>query len=39
MLVFGRVKMTAFKRANPFNIFHPVYSDRFAKLDKLDRSL
>ena len=39
MLVFGRVKMTAFKRANPFNISHPVYSDRFAKLDKLDRSL
>lgn len=38
-LVFNRVKNTAFKRANPFNIVHPVYSDRFAKLDKLDRSL
>ena len=39
LLVFNRVKNTVFKRANPFNIIHPVYSDRFAKLDKLDRSL
>jgi NAD+ synthase len=38
-LVFNRVSTTAFKRANPYNIVHPVYSDRFAKLDKLDRSL
>lgn len=38
-LVANRVKGTAFKRANPFNLVHPVFSDRFAILDKLDRSL
>ena len=38
-LVFNRVKGTAFKRANPYNIVHPVYCDRFAQLNKLDRSL
>ena len=38
-LVANRVKVTAYKRANPFNLVHPVFSDRFAILDKLDRSL
>jgi NAD+ synthase len=38
-IVFNRVKGTAFKRANPYNIVHPVYCDRFAQLNKLDRSL
>lgn len=38
-LVYNRLRNTAFKRANPYNIVHPEYSDRFAKLDKLDRSL
>ena len=38
-LVANRVKGTAYKRANPFNLVHPVFSDRFAILDKLDRSL
>ena len=38
-LVYNRLRNTAFKRANPYNIVHPEYSDRFAKLDKIDRSL
>ena len=38
-LVADRVKSTAYKRANPFNLDHPIYSDRFDKLNKLDRSL
>lgn len=34
--VFGRIKSTAFKRANPFNLNHPVHTDKYDKLANLD---
>jgi nicotinamide-nucleotide amidase len=36
-LVVDKVKSTAYKRANPFNLVHPIFGDRFDKLNKLDR--
>lgn len=38
-LVVDRVLNTAFKRANPFNLEHPIHKDRFELLNILDRSL
>ena len=38
-LVVDRVLNTAYKRANPYNIEHPIYSNRFELLNILDRSL
>ena len=37
-LVYGRVRNTAYKRANPYNVEHPIYSNRFDILNILDRS-
>ena len=37
-LVYSRVCNTAYKRNNPYNISHPIYTDRFNTLEKLDRS-
>jgi nicotinamide-nucleotide amidase len=34
-----RVRNTAFKRANPYNLSHPMFSVRFAELDNLDTML
>jgi len=36
--VAKRISATSYKRANPFNLNHPIFNDRFNKLDKLDRS-
>jgi len=38
-LLVDRVLNTAFKRANPFNLEHPINKDRFELLNILDRSL
>ena len=38
-LVLSRVASTGFKRNNPFNLDHPLFSNRFEILEKLDRSL
>ena len=38
-LLVDRVLNTAFKRANPFNLEHPIHKDRFELLNILDRSL
>jgi nicotinamide-nucleotide amidase len=38
-LLADRVLNTAFKRANPFNLEHPIHKDRFELLNILDRSL
>ena len=38
-LVLSRVASTGFKRANPFNLDHPLFADRFDNLEILDRSL
>lgn len=37
-LVYDRLRNTAYKRNNPMNLPHPVFKDRFEKLEKLDRS-
>ena len=37
-LVADRIKFTAYKRANPFNLSHPIFSNRFEKLQTLDGS-
>jgi len=37
--VAERVRSTTYKRANPFNLDHPVYTDRFNDLEKLDLTL
>lgn len=37
-LVYNRVKNTTYKRANPYNVEHPIYSNRFEYLNILDRS-
>jgi nicotinamide-nucleotide amidase len=34
-----RVRNTAFKRANPYNLAHPMFSVRFAELENLDTML
>jgi nicotinamide-nucleotide amidase len=34
-----RIKSTAFKRANPYNLPHPMFSVRFAELENLDTML
>jgi nicotinamide-nucleotide amidase len=34
-----RVRNTAFKRANPYNLPHPMFSVRFAELENLDTML
>ena len=38
-LVLSRVASTGFKRNNPFNLEHPLFSNRFETLEILDRSL
>jgi nicotinamide-nucleotide amidase len=38
-LVYNRIKNTSYKRANPYNIEHPINKDRFELLNILDRSL
>jgi nicotinamide-nucleotide amidase len=38
-LVANRVANTTFKRFNPYNLNHPIFSDRFKLLETLDRSL
>ena len=38
-LVVDRVLNTAYKRANPYNLEHPIHKDRFELLNILDRSL
>lgn len=38
-LVYNRIKNTRYKRANPYNIEHPINKDRFELLNILDRSL
>jgi len=38
-LLVDRVLNTAFKRANPYNMSHPIHKDRFGLLQILDRSL
>ena len=37
-LAYDRIRNTAYKRNNPLNLSHPVFKDRFEKLEKLDRS-
>lgn len=37
--VMERVRRTTYKRANPFNLSHPFYSDRFDRLSDLDKNL
>lgn len=38
-LVYSRVSNTSYKRANPYNIEHPIYNNRFVHLDMIDRSI
>jgi nicotinamide-nucleotide amidase len=37
--VKSRLKGTAFKRANPYNLFHPLFGARFDELRMLDETL
>jgi len=37
--VKNRIRSTAFKRSNPYNLFHPVFGNRFSELENLDNVL